>query len=123
MIPRITILIQSVQADGRQLEMLRARTSEMKSNTGGNGYHSPGEEVSLAQATKQVEQSLQRIIVQFSDWEIELKDLNSGLVDFPALLEERTVFLCWQLGEPEVAYWHETTTGYSSRAPIDGRFL
>lgn len=123
MLPELTRLIHSMQADGRQLDMLRSRAAEMKGTTSGNGYHSPGEEVTLSQATKQVEGSLQKSVQQFADWEIELKDLNVGLVDFPALLADRTVFLCWQLGEPSVGFWHETDTGYASRAPLDDRFL
>lgn len=123
MLPEVTRLLQSMQGDGRQLEMLRTRVSEMKQNTRGNGYHSPGEEVTLAQAIKQVEESLQKSLQQFMDWEIQVKDLNIGLIDFPALLDGRTVFLCWQLGEPRVGYWHETSTGYASRQPLDDRFL
>ncbi len=123
MLQELTRLIQSMQVDSRQREMLRSRASEMKGNTRGNGYHSPGEEVTLAQATKQVEESLQKSVQQFVDWGIELKDLNIGLVDFPALLDGRTVFLCWQLGESTVGFWHETSTGYASREPLDDRFL
>jgi hypothetical protein len=41
-----------------------------------------------------------------------------GLVDFPAVLNGRKVFLCWKLGEPRVAYWHETDAGYRGRQPL-----
>jgi len=43
------------------------------------------------------------------------KDINAGLVDFPALREGREVFLCWQYGEESVAYWHELDAGYAGR--------
>lgn len=48
----------------------------------------------------------------------ELKDYDLGLVDFPARLDGRDIVLCWRLGEPTVAYWHEIDGGYSSRRPI-----
>ena len=48
----------------------------------------------------------------------ELKDYDLGLVDFPARLEEREIVLCWKLGEPAVAYWHELDGGYAGRRPI-----
>lgn len=48
-----------------------------------------------------------------------IKDINSGLLDFPALREGREVYLCWQLGEGEIAFWHEVDTGYAGRQPID----
>jgi hypothetical protein len=48
----------------------------------------------------------------------ELKDYDLGLVDFPARLEGREIVLCWKLGEPAVAFWHEIDGGYSARQPI-----
>lgn len=52
----------------------------------------------------------------------EFKDLQQGLVDFPAHLDDRVVYLCWRLGEPEVRFWHEITGGFSGRQSIDGWF-
>jgi hypothetical protein len=48
-----------------------------------------------------------------------LKDVEKGLVDFYAISGDRLVFLCWQLGEPEVSHWHTLEGGYSRREPID----
>ena len=48
-----------------------------------------------------------------------IKDINTGLLDFPALREGREVYLCWQLGEGEIAFWHEVDSGYAGRQPID----
>jgi hypothetical protein len=44
-----------------------------------------------------------------------LRDINSGLVDFPALKEGRKIYLCWRYGEGKIAYWHETNVGFSGR--------
>jgi hypothetical protein len=48
-----------------------------------------------------------------------IKDINIGLLDFPAVREGREVYLCWQLGEGEIAFWHEVDSGYAGRQPID----
>ncbi|HLF75825.1 MAG TPA: DUF2203 domain-containing protein [Anaerolineales bacterium] len=48
-----------------------------------------------------------------------LKDINMGLLDFPALREGREVYLCWQYGESDIAYWHEVEAGYAGRQPIE----
>ena len=48
-----------------------------------------------------------------------LKDINMGLLDFPALREGREVYLCWQYGEGEIAFWHEVEAGYAGRQPIE----
>ena len=49
-----------------------------------------------------------------------VKDLDQGLVDFYAERDGETVFLCWQLGEPAVAWWHGLEEGYGGRKPIEG---
>ena len=49
---------------------------------------------------------------------IVLRDIDRGLVDFPALIEDREIYLCWELGEDEVAYWHELEGGYGGREPL-----
>ena len=48
-----------------------------------------------------------------------LRDVDAGLVDFPARVRGgRTVFLCWRLGEPEIAFWHGTNEGFAGRKPL-----
>jgi hypothetical protein len=47
-----------------------------------------------------------------------VKDLNLGLLDFPALREGRPVLLCWKSGEPAIAYWHGTEEGFAQRKPL-----
>jgi hypothetical protein len=50
---------------------------------------------------------------------IVLRDIERGLVDFPALMDDREIYLCWELGEDEVAYWHELEGGYGGREPLE----
>jgi hypothetical protein len=49
---------------------------------------------------------------------ITLRDIESGLIDFPALTSGRQIWLCWRLGEEEVGWWHELSTGFSDRRPL-----
>jgi hypothetical protein len=48
-----------------------------------------------------------------------VKDLESGLVDFPAVLEDQEVYLCWRLGEDRIRFYHRQDEGFSGRKPID----
>jgi hypothetical protein len=50
--------------------------------------------------------------------QIELKDYFTGLIDFRAVMDGREVYLCWRLGEPEVAHWHELDAGFAGRRPL-----
>jgi|SRR5437667_7241477 len=52
---------------------------------------------------------------EFQTREIQIKDLDRGLIDFPALLGDKEVFLCWEQGEEDIEFWHELHTGYAGR--------
>ena len=49
----------------------------------------------------------------------QIKDINTGLLDFSALKDGREVYLCWKYGEWEIAFWHEVDAGYAGRQPIN----
>jgi hypothetical protein len=50
---------------------------------------------------------------------VELKDFEKGLLDFPSLLEDREILLCWQLGEDQILAWHEVEAGYKGRQDVE----
>lgn len=50
---------------------------------------------------------------------VEVKDINIGLLDFPALRQGQEVLLCWKYGEEKIGYWHDKEAGYAGRRPIE----
>lgn len=78
----------------------------------GNGGGTPGR--SVGEAFLEV----RRGIAELNTLGVVIRDLDRGLVDFPAIMEGREVYLCWQLGEPEVAYWHHVDSGFAGRMPL-----
>ena len=63
--------------------------------------------------------ALRKILYKFQELEIQVKDINRGLVDFPAFKGGREVFLCWEMDEDDVEYWHDLDTGYAGREKLD----
>ena len=61
---------------------------------------------------------LDALVHQILDTGVQIKDINLGLLDFSAMREGREVYLCWQYGEDEIAYWHEVDAGFAGRQPI-----
>jgi len=59
------------------------------------------------------------LVHRIQDTDVLIKDINIGLLDFPALRDGREVYLCWQHGEEEIAFWHEVEAGYAGRQPIE----
>jgi hypothetical protein len=64
-------------------------------------------------------QKLDRLVHHIQALGVEVKDLNTGLLDFRALRDGREVYLCWKHGEGEIAYWHELDGGFAGRKPLD----
>jgi hypothetical protein len=64
---------------------------------------------------------LDKLVHRIQDLGVRIKDINAGLMDFPALHEGREVYLCWRYGEPRVEFWHDIQSGFSGRRPIDWR--
>lgn len=82
------------------------------------------EESSNAKETLGLQQQLDSALERLQDYvdelgvmSIELKDYETGLIDFPGRHQGRDVYLCWKLGEEKVTHWHELHAGYAGRQP------
>jgi hypothetical protein len=62
---------------------------------------------------------MQAAVLEISDLGLELRDIESGLVDFPALVAGRPVWLCWRLGEDSIGWWHDFDKGFDARRRIE----
>jgi hypothetical protein len=77
-----------------------------------NGGGQPGKVVSEAFL------ELQRALGELQAMDVVLRDLERGLVDFPAMRDGREVYLCWESGEDEIGFWHDLESGYGGRRPL-----
>jgi hypothetical protein len=78
----------------------------------GNGWsaHRDDEQKAMARVAE--------LLNRLNEWGVELRDASSGLIDFPAEINGQEAYLCWRLGEPEVAYWHSPDDGFAGRRPL-----
>lgn len=61
---------------------------------------------------------LQEISRELATLEVQIKDLDRGLVDFPSFRGDREVLLCWREGEEDIEFWHDLESGYPGREPV-----
>ena len=61
---------------------------------------------------------VQELVERLQDWNIQLRDISTGLIDFPTVIDGEEACLCWRLGEPEVGYWHTPDEGFPGRRPL-----
>jgi hypothetical protein len=65
---------------------------------------------------------LRNTVEQLQEIGCLVKDLDTGLIDFPALFRGQEVYLCWKLGEPSIEFWHGVDEGFRGRKAIDRDF-
>ncbi|TFH33248.1 MAG: DUF2203 family protein [Anaerolineales bacterium] len=63
-------------------------------------------------------ESMKAVLYTIQQYDVFVKDVNTGLVDFPSIREDEVVFLCWRFGEDEIKYWHELESGFEGRKPL-----
>jgi hypothetical protein len=78
-----------------------------------NGGGGPGRKVGEAFL------EVRRMLLTIQEAGIVVRDIERGLIDFPAIRDGEEVYLCWELGEDDVAWWHDLDAGYGGRQPLD----
>lgn len=117
-------LAERMVRHGRALARAQDRQAELQSRIAGNGSHiRPDEPSRLAAVVDREAAGLARCIERLHGLGVLVKDVQHGLLDFPALRGdalggEEHVLLCWHVGEPEVAYWHGLEDGFAGRKPL-----
>jgi hypothetical protein len=61
---------------------------------------------------------LKQVLLEFERREIQNKDIDRGLIDFPAILWGKEVFLCWEHGDKDIEFWHDLDAGYAGREKL-----
>jgi hypothetical protein len=114
----------------------RARTSALKAAELEEGlqrlsyriFLSGGMHVDVAAAARRraerdkAAQEARDTIAEIEAIGVQVNDLEQGLLDFPTVMDGKSVLLCWKLGEKEIGYWHSPEDGFDARKPLDGRF-
>ena len=91
-------------------------------------YFSGGMRVNTANVARQraeIEDHLKRVresVAEIDAIGVQVKDLESGLLDFPCRVDDQVVLLCWRMGEPSIEHWHTVESGFQDRQPVDERF-
>ena len=107
-------------ADQRaELIRLRDRTIAAHASASGGGADlEPDEAQRIRLRMQGIVDQMAAAVARIDALGITLRDIERGLIDFPALSGGRQVWLCWQLGESDVVFWHDLESGFGSRRPL-----
>jgi hypothetical protein len=67
------------------------------------------------------EQRARDALAEIDSIGVQVKDIDTGLLDFPCLVDGQIILLCWRLGEKSITHWHGTQEGFAGRKPVDDR--
>jgi hypothetical protein len=114
LLPRVRVVMKEMLAIRQEAMALRPEVWPVLEKAAGNGGSRKAGEL-LKLFTR-----FEKLLLELQDYGCELKGLEQGLIDFPAVLQGRQVYLCWQYDEPEIAFWHDIDAGFAGRQPLRG---
>lgn len=128
-IPELRTILETLRDERQQLISLRdefARTTALETSPGGASDDSAATRAREQAAQRKrlrlrmqgVIDQMQAGVARIDELGITLREIETGLVDFPALANGRQVWLCWRLGEGDVEWWHELSDGFGGRRPL-----
>ena len=124
LLPVLESLLKRALAGKQDAEAVEEKLGELSRRI----YLSGGMKVDVASVVRQraeMDAHLSRVketIAEIDAIGVQVKDLDSGLLDFPFRLEDQVVLLCWRMGETSIDHWHTLESGFKGRKPVDDRF-
>ena len=116
---RLTELRPLLEALRSDRDAVAAAQRDLVSFRETNGNREHADELAAREAAiRTIVRRMERAVAQIDGWGVTLRDIETGLIDLPALASGRPIWLCWRLGEDGIAWWHEQNVGFDARRPL-----
>ena len=123
LLPRLGPILERLIALRREMGEKQHRIEELRAHVRGNGATAEGRAFAmLKEELEAMARELRQGIEEIQGFGCLIKDLDVGLIDFPAMRRGQEVLLCWKLGEEGIAFWHGVEEGFSGRRPLGDEF-
>jgi hypothetical protein len=106
-------MLQKLREDRNAIAELQRQIRDIRSNNGSADH--AAEIAGLEQEMREIVGRMKESVDLVDEWGVALRDIGTGLIDFPALANGRPIWLCWRLGEGDIGWWHEADTGFDDR--------
>jgi hypothetical protein len=120
-LPLVRVIIRDILRQWSVVSDLERQLAPIVSNQRKSGAHELYQEeiVQRLSELSREQEALRGYLSELEQLGVELKSVENGLCDFPALLGDREICLCWKDGEPAVEFWHELESGFAGRCPVE----
>jgi hypothetical protein len=106
-------LLEKLRDDRNAVAELQLKIRDVRSNNGSADH--AAEIGRIEDEMRHIVERMKDAVDQVDEWGVALRDIGTGLIDFPALANGRPIWLCWRLGEADIGWWHEADQGFDSR--------
>lgn len=124
MLPLVESLLKRAMESKTAAEKIEAELDDLSRRihlTGGMRVDIGGVAMRRGQLEEHVDQA-RELVSEIDEIGVQIKDLDTGLLDFPCRVDDDVVLLCWKSGETAIEHWHTMESGFKGRQPIDERF-
>jgi hypothetical protein len=118
LLPQISVILLDIQKEHAAMRDTEEALSKLETRARGNGHDLHEHIATLQVALTRHMPILRNLSADVEKLGCELKDPETGLIDFLSLRDGREVYLCWRLGEERINYWHEIAAGVAGRQPL-----
>jgi hypothetical protein len=117
-LPLVSRIVRDIVATHQKVAHLQAQQPKQSKGTGKPQQHGANGNNTAQKELETSVDRLQSFVDELTSIGVELKDYQTGLVDFIGRHQGRDVYLCWKLGETSITHWHELQAGFSGRQPV-----
>jgi hypothetical protein len=116
---RVRAMAERMVAERAASRDLESRWNTIVITIGSNGGDLKRAEVAeLREVLQEAHASLRELLAELEELGVQVKDMDRGLLDFPATVEGQDALLCWHVGEGRIAFWHSPEDGFAGRRPL-----
>lgn len=116
-LPLVRAIVRDIVGEFRTLRRLGREQRVLRAET--DGSHDSLERLrTMGEEVDEISLRIEGYLRELDELSVELRDLETGAIDFPTLLNGEPAFFCWRLGEERVGWWHAASSGYADRRPL-----
>jgi hypothetical protein len=118
LLPTIEPVLSDLQSLRERMVHIAGAVADFELLASGNGHGTDSEALKPDNDMRKLRLEIRERLQFLEEMGILVKDIEHGIVDFPARMFGREILLCWRLGEDSVGHWHDESTGFSGRRPL-----
>ncbi|GHO87794.1 DUF2203 domain-containing protein [Dictyobacter formicarum] len=118
LLPAVLPILKRIQRARQQIQQLEEELMIVQAQAMNNGHHLQQHILQLQEKVILLADILREAVLELQQFDCELKDPDTGLIDFLSLRDGQEVYLCWRLDEERILFWHPIEGGFAGRQPL-----